>query len=207
MKNPGPPLEAMMDRLTAIPEEFFKYAENPRSSESGIYLPALVNDMLQDNGGAPVSDDEILQHLTVYADKKYPDRSGKNPNYPGLLSILCYIFEDVFFTGKKNGAELIRQFLLSQELIELSNSVESADEFITDPDRREEICRRTLDALNYCPQGENEKDSADRLLTLDSVERKKILAKTNEAQFRAKQLREAMMQKEAEEAASKMSRE
>jgi len=160
----------------------------------------LINDMLIDNGGTPLSDDEI----PVYFNDK---KENKNNIYHELVSILCYIFEDNFFTEKQSEAELIKSFLLSPGLIELSKTVKSADEFIDDPERREEICRMALNALNYFPQGETEKNAEDRLLTLASVERRKILTRTGEARERAKQLREAMMRKEAEEAASKMSRE
>jgi hypothetical protein len=200
MKNPGPLLEALIDRLIAIPEEF--PGGRAKSADSGekTNLPALINDLLIDNGGTPLSDDEISLYFT---DKK----KSENNLHHDLVSILCYIFEDEFFTEKQSEAELIKSFLLSPGLIELSKTVKSADEFINDPERREEICRMALNALNYFPLGETEKNAEDRLLTLDSVERKKILAKTSEARERAKQLREAMMRKEAEEAASKMSRE
>ena len=201
MKNPGPPLEAMIDHLILIPGEFLE--GNQKSADPVIInVPAIVNDLLLDLGGVPLRDEEILKHFPG----KKESKSDKN-NYTGLVSILCYIYEYNFFTEKKSGSEQIKSFLLSQKLIELSKAVKSADEFITDPDRREELCRVALNVLNYYPDGENEKNAMDRLNTLDSVERKKILIKTEEAQKRARELREAMMRQEAEEAASKMSRE
>jgi len=202
MKKPGPQLEALIDRLTAIPGDFFKPDGKLKNSGSGVSIPALVNDMLLDNGGTPFSDDEILKR---FSDKN--ELKNKKSIFPELVSILSYIFEDKFFTGEKNSAELIKAFLLSPGLKDLSEAVESSEDFINDPDRREELCRMALNALNYYPDGETEKNAGDRLLTLDSVERKKILVKTREAQLRAKQLKEAMMAREAEEAASKMSRE
>lgn len=207
MKNPGPPIEALIDRLISIPEDFITGTSGINNSGTEISLPALVNDLLIDNGGIPLNDVETMKLLSEKKSGKAVSKTSQKNNYPALAAILCYIYEDRFFTEKKNSAESIKKFLLSDELHELSNAVESAEEFINDPDRREEICRRALDALNYCPHGENEKNSADRLLTLDSVERKKILIKTIEAQKRAKDIHDAMMQKEAEEAASKMSRE
>lgn len=207
MKNPGPPIEALIDRLISIPEDFITGTSGINNSGTEISLPALVNDLLIDNGGIPLNDVETVKLLSEKKSGKAVSKTRQKNNYPALAAILCYIYEDRFFTEKKNSAESIKKFLLSDELHELSNAVESAEEFINDPDRREEICRRALDVLNYCPQGENEKNSADRLLTLDSVERKKILIKTIEAQKRAKDIHDAIMQKEAEEAASKMSRE
>lgn len=203
MKNPGPPIESLIDRLIAIPEEFIN---GSLKAETGLSLPALINDLLLDNGGKTLNDDEIKKIMSEKKTGGTGSKMKKN-NYHDLAAILCYIYEDRFFTDKKGNAELIKKFLLSDQLAELSDAADSAIEFISDPDRREEICRRALDALNYFPLGENEKNSADRLLTLDSVERKKILIKTVEAQKRAKEIHDAMMQKEAEEAASKMSRE
>lgn len=207
MKNPGPPIEVLIDRLISIPEDFTIRTSGINYSVTEISLPALVNDLLIDNGGIPLNDVEITKLLSDKKSGKTGSSTRQKDNYPGLAAILCYIYEDHFFTDKKNSAESIKKFLLSDELHELSKAVESADEFISDPDRREEICRRALDALNYYPLGENEKNSEDRLLTLDSIERKKILIKTIEAQKRAKDIHDAMIQKEAEEAASKMSRE
>lgn len=201
MKNPGPPLEELIDHLILIPGEFLE--GNQKSADSvAVNIPAIVNDLLLDLGGNPLSDEEITKHFPEKKDNK----ADKN-NYYRIVSILCYIYEYSYFLEKKSGAELVKTYLLSQKLIELSKAVRSADEFITDPDRREEICRVALNVLNYYPEGENEKNAMDRLNTLDSVERKKILAKTEDAQKRARELREAMMRQEAEEAASKMSRE
>jgi len=202
MKNPGPPLEELIDHLILIPGEFTVNNLSSDAAGKQIYVPAIINDMLLDLGGTPLTDEEILNHFPGKKNSK-PD----NINYFQIVSILCYIYEYKYFTEKKSGSEKIKSFLLSQKLIELSKAVRSADDFITDPDRREELCRAALDAAGYYPEGENEKYSMDRLTTLDSVERKKILTKTAEAQKRAKELKEAMMRQEAEEAASKMSRE
>jgi len=207
MKKPGPPLESLIDRLIAIPGDFFIKDVKSSGSKVQIHVPAIVNDLLLDTIGITLSDDEISKHFQENSSNKTGSKSVKNINYPALVAILCYIYKDKFFENNKTLDESIKKFLLSQGLSELSKAVDSADEFITDPERREEICRKALDAAGYYPEGENEKNSADRLLTLDSVERKKILIKTNEARKRAKELQEAMLRKEAEEAASKMSRE
>lgn len=202
MKKPGPPIEMLIDRLITIPDLFFKINIKSDDSKKKISVPAVLNDLLLDMGGAPLNNDEILEHFP-----------GKNKNIPEnnnrlqLISIICYIYEDDFFIEKKSGSEVIKSFILSQKIVELSKVVNSADEFISDPDKREELCRLALDITGYYPAGENEKNAVDRLSTLDSVERKKILAKTGAAQKRARELKEAMMRKEAEEAASKMSRE
>ncbi|PKL16704.1 MAG: hypothetical protein CVV49_14760 [Spirochaetae bacterium HGW-Spirochaetae-5] len=202
MNNPGPPLQELIDHLILIPGEFTGRSEKTADVNVKINTPAIINDLLLDLGGAPLCDEEITKNFHSKKENK-----AETDNYLKLISILCYIYEHRFFIEKKSGSEKIKSFLLSQRLIDLSRAVKSSDEFITDPERREEICRAALDAAGYFPEGENEKNARDRLSTLDSVERKIILTRTAEAQKKANELKEAMMRKEAEEAASKMSRE
>lgn len=202
MKNPGPPLQELIDHLILIPGEFTGKSDKSADTAARISIPAIVNDLLLDLGGVPLSDEETPADFLSKKENK-----AETDNYLKLISILCYIYEYRFFIENKSGSEKIKSFLLSQRLIDLSRAVKSSDEFITDPERREEICRAVLDAAGYYPEGENEKNARDRLSTLDSVERKIILTRTAEAQKKARELREAMMRKEAEEAASKMSRE
>lgn len=83
----------------------------------------------------------------------------------------------------------------------------SADVFVTDPDRREELVRLCLAALGLRPEAESEAQALDRLTTLSSVKREKVIRATKEHLERARQLREAMRRKEAEEAAAKATRE
>jgi hypothetical protein len=202
MKNPGPPLQELIDHLILIPGEFTGKVDKSEDTAAKISIPAIVNDLLLDLGGVPLSDEETP---AKFLSKK--ENKPETYNYLKLISILCYIYEYRFFIDNKSGSEKIKAFLLSQRLIDLSGAVKSSDEFITDPERREEICRAALDAAGYYPEGENEQNARDRLSTLDSVERKIILTRTAEAQKKARELKEAMMRKEAEEAASKMSRE
>ncbi len=83
----------------------------------------------------------------------------------------------------------------------------AADQFVKDPDRREELARLCLAALDLRPAGESENSAEDRLKTLDSVERVRLIKATQEQQKRARQLREEMRRKEAAEAAAKVGRE
>ena len=82
-----------------------------------------------------------------------------------------------------------------------------AERFVDDPDRREELARAALAALDLRPQGETEPQARDRRTTLDSVERHAVLQKTRAAEERARQVREAMARKAAQEAAASYGRE
>jgi hypothetical protein len=82
-----------------------------------------------------------------------------------------------------------------------------ARDLVTDPDRREELARRCLRALGLLPGGETAAQAADRLGTLDSVERARVIAATRDAELRAAEVRKAMQAQAAAEAAAKASRE
>lgn len=193
----GPSIEYMMDRLTAIPAVFMKEFNKAGGSGTGLELSAIVNDLLLDTGDKPLNPDEI----------KKLENSANKKNYRKLIAILCHVYHDLFFLENRPEPGLIRKFFFSQKLPALGAVVDSEELFISDPDRREELCRLALDAVNLFPGGEDEKRAKERLATLDSIERKKILDRTREAQQRAREIREAMLRQEAEEAASKMSRE
>ncbi len=77
----------------------------------------------------------------------------------------------------------------------------------SDPDRREELSRLCLRALNLRPAGETAAQAQDRLTTLNTVERQHVIAAARAAEERARQIREAMAKQAAEEAADKWSRE
>jgi len=196
MKREGPSLEALMDRLASVPQDILDDYSSSPESKKGIYLPALVNDMLVEMGGSPVTAEEAGSL----------DRS-RGENYTHLAGILSWLFHDSYFVSSGVEPGLVRSLIFSDRLATLARSAESHELFITDPDRREELCRLALDAVGLFPAGENGKRARERLQSLDSIERKKILDKTAEAQKRAREIREAMLRQEAEEAASKMSRE
>ncbi|HOP64573.1 MAG TPA: hypothetical protein PK358_14835 [Spirochaetota bacterium] len=193
----GPSLEAMMDRLAAIPPEFTEGMGKAGGKKSGVKLPALVNDLLTDLGGGHITPEEV----------KALETSPEKKPHLEIVAILCHIYHDPALRELSVSHEKIRKFFLSRKPEELASCIDDAGIFITDPERREEICRLALNVTGMYPSGENEKRAKERLATLDSVEREKILDKTREAQKRAREIREAMLRKEAEEAASKMSRE
>ncbi len=186
----------MMDRLSAIPAEFMMGFCRAGSND-GLKLSALVNDLLTGLGELPVTESEA-KRLDSHSDRKPHSR---------IISLLCHIYHDPVFAEMKVSPGYIRKFLFSQNIEALGASVDDPGIFVTDSERREELCRLALNGVNMHPAGEDEKKAKERLLALDSVERKKILDKTRLAQERAREIREAMLQKEAEEAASKMSRE
>ena len=108
---------------------------------------------------------------------------------------------------RANIAELNKQAALAQ-----------AEAFVKDDERREELARLCLKALDFIPQGESEVQAQDRLESISSVERKRLIEASHHVQEaarkrraleeeRARKVREEMERKAAEAAAAKGTRE
>jgi len=82
-----------------------------------------------------------------------------------------------------------------------------APSFVRDPDRREELVRLCLRDLGLRPAGETVAQAQDRLATLNTAERQRVLQAARQAEERARAIREAMAKQAAEEAAAQYSRE
>ena len=163
----------------------------------------MISDLLYDLGG----------DMLTPAEAKFFSEPHKQPidGLVRIMRVVCYLCEDAWFTGRAKsdpGAELDVKIkkLLFHGLGELSRAAK-AEYLVNDPEGREEIGRIVLKALDLVPAGESEEQALDRLAAIDSVERAAVIEKTRAAQKRARELREAMARREAEEAASKMTRE
>src|SRR6185369_6909824 len=119
--------------------------------------------------------------------------------------LLCWLLSDEWFRPLhlRSGAVLE---LLGNGATELGTQVPS-QKFVTDPDRREELARLALARLGYRPAGETEAQAQDRLTSLSSVERSRVLNASRVAEERARKIREALARKAAEESADKFTRE
>jgi hypothetical protein len=197
----GPLLETLTHRLAECPPDFLA---EPRFGRAGaIHVDAVVSDLLVSLAGAALTPKQA--EAFRQADAK------KHRNLYALVLIACWLLYDDWFREKKNLgeaenlAEAARQFL-STGLTELAEVVK-APQCISDPDRREELSRLCLHRLGRYPAGETEAQAYDRLTTLNTTERQRVIAATRAAEKRAQEVREAMAKKAAEEAADKWSRE
>ena len=194
MDNAGPPLESLTRRLAECPAEFL---DEPRLGRKGrVHVPAVVNDLLRDLGGPPL----VPNQLNPFE----PDDS-KQRNRLRLILIACWLLHDSWFREQKNLA-VSALALLSTGLDELA-SITTANKFVSDPDRREELARLCLKGLGLRPAGETEAQAQDRLATLNTAERQRVIKAARAAEERARQIREEMAKKAAEEAADKWGRE
>jgi hypothetical protein len=123
-----------------------------------------------------------------------------------LVPIVLWLLRDDWFIARPELAEATWTFLRSDSLMRLAKLV-PPDAMVNDPDRREELVRLCLKGLALVPAGESAAQAADRLTTLDSVERERVIRKTRKKEARAREIREAMARRRAEEAAARYSPE
>ena len=195
MLGEGPLLETLTRRLAECPAEFLA---EPRFGKSGVvHVDAVVSDLVVSLGGPPLTKDEAALFQRTEA--------KKHRNLYALVLIACWLLNDAWFRERGALAEMARKFLFTG-LDELAELVK-APQCVSDPDRREELARLCLHALELHPAGETLAQAQDRLATLNTAERQRVIKAAREAEARAQAIREAMAKKAAEEAADKWSRE
>lgn len=194
MTAEGPVLDRLTHRLSECPQDLL---DQPLIRGRGtIHVDAVVNDLVLDLGGTPVSGNVL---------KLFRPSTTGELNHMRLVMVACWLLHDPWFVRKKSFAESALTWL-GGGLRDVAGLVRS-DLFVTDPDRREELARLCLTALGLRPKGESEAHAEDRLRTLDSVERAQVIVAMREKQERARKLREKMEAERAREAAAKASRE
>ena len=194
MKGEGPLLEQLTRRLANCPPDFLA---EPRIGDRGkIYVAAVVSDLLEDLGGQPLLEKDLSGFTTSKPHRR---------NHLRLVLVRSWLYADEWFRQRQSFAVRVKT-ALRNHLDGLADLV-AADLFVTDPDRREELVRLCLEALELRPQGETQAQAADRLQNLNSVERHRVFQAAEERERRARELREAMKRKQAEEAAARYMRE
>lgn len=194
MSLEGPSLQALTHRLAECPPEFL---EEPRVGDAGVIdVAAVVSDLSRDLGGPLLTREQAAP---------FHPAAKKERNRLRVALVAAWLLHDPWFRGQRRFWAQALDFLVRGPE-ELSALVE-APRLVADPDRREELVRLCLQALGLRPAGENEAQAADRLSTLSSVERNRVIHETRAAQDRVRKIREAMKKKAAQEAAPAYGRE
>jgi hypothetical protein len=195
MNREGPPLETLTRRLAECPPEFLAL---PRVGETGlIHVDAVASDLLRELGG---------EGLSPEAARKFQSRNRKADRARLSVALLaCWLLHDPWFHQRPGFAEPALQWL-SGGLAELAATTAAA-QFVSDPDRREELARVCLRALGLRPAGESIAQAQDRLATLNAAERQRVVRASQQAEERARKIREAMQRQAEAEANAKAMRE
>jgi hypothetical protein len=193
---PLPPLAEFLRWLAEMPDAFS--AEPLGFGKGEVSVAAVVADLCETYLGA-LPDENVLAAFR-------PTKTGKvERNRHCWVLAACHLLWHPVLRGRSvTPAQLHR--LLIQDLAELA-TVESADSLRTEEERREELIRRTLQALKLRLPGESAQDAEDRLTQVDSIERRRLLRAAAEKEKRAREVRDMMARRAAEEAAAKVSRE
>lgn len=203
MNKQGPSITYLTHRLAQAPPSVLDVPRLFSTEPETVSTAAVVSDLLLELGGpmlSPEGCDAFLGHF----------RAGSH-NLLQIAQVACYLCHDRWLSelaSRDSSADIPGRLtgFLANGLVELAK-LAKAPYFLEDPEGREEMARLALAALGLLPEGETEAQARDRLAALDSVERARLTERTREAQRRAREIREAMARKAAEEAASKMTRE
>ena len=190
----GPSLHALMHRLSECPPDFL--AQPLIAGQGQVHVAAVVSDVLRDLESEP---------LLPWAAQIFQPDDGRERNRLRATLIACWLLHDEWFRARQVFALPAYRFL-SADLAEVA-AVVDAPQWVSDVERREELVRLILQALALRPAGETIEYAQDRLTTLSTVVRYRVLEETRAAQQRAREIREAMQRKAAEEAAAKYTRE
>jgi hypothetical protein len=194
MEKIGPDLPRLTRRLAEIPADFL---DEPKIGKGGrLVVVALVNDLVERFGRrATASELSIFESSNPKQDR----------NRLQLIAIATWLLAEEWFATANISAEDILA-LLAQQLTEMASATR-ADKFVTDSERREEFSRVILARLNFRPASESKAQAIDRLSSLSSIERQRLLEESRAAEKRAREIREALARKAAQESADKWTRE
>lgn len=196
MNQEGPDLETLTRRLAETPDIFLR---DPHlgSGKGLIQTPAVVGDLLR-MLGCPFSQGELSPFHGV---ETTAERTRLT-----LIQVLCWLLADEWFRENAHHDKDRILALLKDDAGQLAGYGKAA-KWISDPDRREELSRLTLARMGYLPKGETPEQAQDRLTTLSSIERARVMQAAKAAEQRAREIREALIRKAAEESADKWTRE
>ncbi len=189
MSSDGPQLEALLHRLTDCPAEFLQPPQG--DSAERIDVVAIVCDQLRLMELTPEQEPQFLGALR-----------NASPALQTLHAMMAWLLSDAWFIARPQLAPQMLKLYCCSVFPALVTLVKP-EQFVHDADRREELVRVCLRELGLRPQGETKHAAADRLTTLDSVERDRVLRATAAAERRAREVRQAMAKKKAQEAASR----
>ncbi|MFP5394201.1 MAG: hypothetical protein ACLGI6_22120 [Gammaproteobacteria bacterium] len=189
MNNIGPTLETLTHRLADTPADFL-------ADPGQVSAAALIHDLLRRHGARPAR--VTLQRF----------QSADSRDERSRLTLACVIVwllsYDWFAARSFSEAQLLEA--LDGTATSLAEGV-AAQAYVQDPDRREELARIVLARLDLRPEGETLEQATDRLSGISGTERRRLVEASRAAQQRAREIREALARKAAEEAADKWTRD
>lgn len=188
MQHEGPALRVLERRLAQAPECVLQI------DDPDVPTVAIVHDFLWQHRPS-------LHARSLITFTGVPSR---NPWY-GISRLICWLLRDAAFAGQRFGFEALQSLL--HDTAKALQATGTAASYLNHPDRREELIRVVLAQLALRPAGETATQAQDRLAAVSSTERLRVMEAARLAEERAKEIREALAKKAAQEAADKWTRE
>lgn len=186
----APTISELVHHIKQCPFEFM--APPMKSGKGDVNTEALVNDIfriLTNNMTAPRS-------ISLAVEKRPVEELT-------LIQICCWVLSHPFF--KEIQTEWIKPFLC-RELAVVAPLVKP-ELWVWDEERAEELARMMFSSCGQIPGGETPEEAQDRYDSVNTVKRLKIIAETNAANERAREIRRQMAEAKAREAANVYGRE
>ncbi len=192
-----PPLAEWLRWVAEMPPSF---RVAPEGGPGGrVRVRAVVSDLLETLHGA------LPAPVVLAAFDAAPGAAKSERNRLGWVLAACHVLWHPAVRAASPSQQSVQAFLV-QELAQLG-AVASIDILNHEEERREELVRRVLRAVQFALPGESPHEAEDRLRQVDSVEHHRVLTAAAVREKRSREVREAMARKAAEEAAAKVSRE
>lgn len=195
----GPDIRVLTRHLANCPEIFLEEPVQP-SGQGTVNVAAVVSDLLVRVGEPKLTPIEAKAY-------RYPSKKSvrKHRNRLRLTLLAAWLYSCPDLETHQPGSKI--RHWLPEGLNQLANLI-SADEMVSDSDRREELARLCLQAVELHPAGESPDQAANRLAALSTVERDRVVKEARAAEERARKVREELTAKErARQAASVYQRE
>jgi len=196
-----PPLEELQRWVAAMPAPF---REEPVGFGGPVLVSAVVADLLETMVGDPAESATLTSGWLLECLRHNASNEPERNRLRWMLAAAHLLWHPQLRRTAVTAQALRR--LMVQDLPALAALV-PVDVLDAEPDRREELIRVVLRALELALPGETAQEAADRLGQVDSVARHRLVAEAAERERRAREVREAMARKAATAAAAKVTRE
>ena len=190
----GHSLELLIRRLMETPQDFM-YPPRKLSSVR-VHVAAVVNDVFALRGCSASM--QLLGTLSGEA-------KGPSANELTLAAVMAWLLADEAWSACRMEPDRLQG--LFAEIVPALAKEATADRYVLDVERREELARSAIARLGLLPKGETLNQASDRLAGVSGVERRRLLEASRHAEARAREIREALARKAAEESADKWTRE
>jgi len=186
-----PSISALIHHIKLCPPDFLRQPLQKNSGE--IHTEALVNDTWRMLANQPAA----ASTIRLKADRRPPTELM-------LIQIVCHVVSHSFFRNLSSSAWF--EELVNNGLSEVAPLVKT-EQWINDEERAEELARIIMHACRQIPEGETEASAADRFVSVNTVNRLKVIEESRAAIERTRELKRKMAEAKAREAANVYARE